>query len=59
MKVQSLLVAAVLNFKWLMAVLLEILDIPQDTIQLIWSFLKTIGSIRLIGRRIVSGVATN
>lgn len=58
MKVQSLLVAAVLNFKRLMAVLLAILDLPKDTIQLIWSFLETIGRIQLIDRRIISRAAT-
>jgi hypothetical protein len=58
MKVQCLLVAAVLNFKRLMAVLLAIFNLPKDTIQLIWSFLETIGRIQLIDRRIISRAAT-
>jgi len=58
-KVQCLLVAAVLNFKRLMAVLLVILNVPKDTIRLIWSFLRTIRRFQLIGRPIVSRAATS
>lgn len=58
MKVQSLLIAAVLNFKRLMAVLSAIFGVPRDTIRLIWSLLKTIGRIRPIERRTVPNTAT-
>jgi transposase len=58
MLIQCLLVASVLNLKRLMAVLLAIFDVPKDTIQLIWCFLKTIGRHVMPNRRDVPCAAT-
>ena len=58
MKVQSLLIAAVLNLKRLMAALLAIFGVLRDTRRFFRSPLKTIGRIRLLERRTQPNTAT-